>query len=88
MLGIGNSGRDSWTNPIWEQIRDRLDLVDGGFAYSATRFNLSSTAQTDYVDGFWASGRISMSLASPPSSAGHLLKPTTVAEVGRTVQSR
>ena len=58
VLGIGNSGRDSWTNPIWEQIRDRSDLVDGAFAYSSSRFNLSTTAQTDYVDGFWASGRI------------------------------
>ena len=58
VLGIGNSGRDSWTNPIWEQIRGRQDLVDGAFAYSGSRFNLSTTAQTDYVDGFWASGRI------------------------------
>src|SRR6188474_831069 len=42
VLGIGNSGRDSWTNPIWEQIRDRPDLVDGAFAYSGSRFNLST----------------------------------------------
>jgi len=58
VLGMGNSGRDSWTNPIWEQLRDRQGLVDGAFAYSSSRFNLSTTAQTDYVDGFWASGRI------------------------------
>jgi putative ABC transport system permease protein len=58
VLGIGNSDRDSFTNPIWEQIRDRRDLVDGAFAYSSARFNLSTTAQTDFVDGFWASGRI------------------------------
>ena len=58
VVGIGSSERDSFTNPIWEQIRDRRDLFDGAFAYSSSRFNLSSTAQTDYVDGFWASGRI------------------------------
>jgi putative ABC transport system permease protein len=58
VLGIGNAGRDSFTNPIWEQVRDRRDLFDGAFAYSSSRFNLSSTAQTEYADGFWASGRI------------------------------
>ena len=51
-------GNDSWTYPIWEQIRDRSDLFDGVFAYSSTRFNLSRTAQTEYVDGFWGSGRV------------------------------
>lgn len=65
VVGIGNSERDSFTNPIWEQIRDRRDLFDGAFAYSSSRFNLSSTAQTDYVDGFWASGRIFEVLGVP-----------------------
>jgi predicted permease len=39
-------------------VRDRADRFDGAFAYSSSRFNLSSTGQTDYVDGFWGSGRI------------------------------
>ena len=65
VLGIGNSGRDSWTNPIWEQIRDRRDLFEGAFAYSGSRFNLSNTAQTEYVDGFWASGRVFEVLGIP-----------------------
>ena len=56
-LGTGQ-GIDSWTYPIWEQVRDRSDLFDGAFAYSSSRFNLSRTAQTEYVDGFWGSGRI------------------------------
>ncbi len=59
---IGNErqggGRDSWTNPIWEQIRDRQQLFDGAFAWSSGRFNLSQSAETEYVDGMWASGRI------------------------------
>jgi predicted permease len=46
----------SWTNPIWEQIRDRRDLFDGAFAWSANRFNLSSGGETMFADGFWASG--------------------------------
>jgi putative ABC transport system permease protein len=64
VVGTGQ-GRDSWTYPIWEQIRDRRDLFDGAFAYSSTRFNLSRNAQTDYVDGFWASGRIFEVLGVP-----------------------
>lgn len=50
---------DSWTNPIWEEIRGRQDeIADGAFAWSAERFNLSSTGETDPVDGIFASGRI------------------------------
>ena len=57
VLGMGRD-RDSWTYPIWEQVRGRADLFDGVFAYSSGRFNLSSAGQTDYVDGFWGSGRV------------------------------
>ncbi len=48
---------DSWTNPIWEQVRVHKDLVDDLFAWSAQRFNVSQTAHAEYVDGVWASGR-------------------------------
>ena len=65
VLGIGNSDRDSFTNPIWEAIRGHGDIVDGAFAYSSSRFNLSTTAQTDFVEGFWASGRIFEVLGVP-----------------------
>src|SRR4029453_4465270 len=58
-LAVVSTARDmdSWTYPIWDQIRQRADLFDGAFAYSSSRFNLSRTAQTEYVDGFWGSGR-------------------------------
>jgi len=48
--------RGSWTNPIWEQVRDRQHLFDGAFAWSSTRFNLASSGQTEFVDGIWAGG--------------------------------
>jgi predicted permease len=57
VLGI-KDGRDSWTYPIWEEIRDRAEIFEGAFAYASSRFNLARSAQTEYVDGFWASGRI------------------------------
>src|SRR5204862_8273401 len=50
-------GISSWTNPIWEQIRDRREtLVGDAFAWNNTRFNLSKGGETEFVDGLWASG--------------------------------
>jgi len=49
--------RGSWTNPIWEAIRDRQQAFDGATAWSPTRFNLAAGGQTEMVDGVWASGR-------------------------------
>jgi putative ABC transport system permease protein len=58
IVGTGPERRNtSWTNPIWEQIRDRQTLFDGAFAWSSTRFNLAEGGQTEFVDGVWASGR-------------------------------
>jgi putative ABC transport system permease protein len=55
MLGA-NGERASWTNPIWEAIRDRSSLFDGAVAWSVTRFNLSQGGEVQFVDGLWASG--------------------------------
>ena len=49
-------GPNSWTNPIWEQIRERADLFGGAAAWSSTRFNLSQGGQTEFVEGIWTSG--------------------------------
>jgi predicted permease len=58
LLVSGSDGRPtSWTNPIWEQIRERQGLFDGALAWSSTRFNLAEGGQTEFVDGVWASGR-------------------------------
>jgi predicted permease len=49
----------SWTNQIWEQIRDRGgEMFAGAFAWSADRFDLSRGGQTEFVDGLYASGRM------------------------------
>ena len=59
MLGDGESGRPtSWTNPIWDQVRNHERLFDGAFAWSGSRFNLAPGGQTELVDGMWASGRL------------------------------
>jgi predicted permease len=50
-------GTDSWTNPIWEQIRaSRRDVFQNAFAWCGTRFNLADRGETDYVSGAWTSG--------------------------------
>ena len=41
-----------WSNPVWEQIRDRhANLFEAVFAFSrrTTRFNLAQRGQTDFV---------------------------------------
>jgi putative ABC transport system permease protein len=59
MLSDGSpNGQQSWTYPIWDQIRQRPQLFDGAFAWSGNRFNLASGGETEFVDGLWASGGI------------------------------
>ena len=49
----------SWTNPIWEAVRDRRQaFAEGAFAWATDRFNLSPTASSDIVDGLWISGSL------------------------------
>jgi predicted permease len=50
--------RREWTNPIWEQVRDRAGLFDGAFAASSARFNLAVRGESEFVDGLWASGNM------------------------------
>ena len=46
----------SWTNPIWEAIRDRRSMYDGAFAYGDITFDLSQRGAVDPIDGLRASG--------------------------------
>ncbi len=46
----------SYTNPLWEQIRDRQTGFSGMLAYSGTRFDLSSGGVSEPVEGIWVSG--------------------------------
>src|SRR5580700_3009389 len=46
-----------FTNPIWEQIRDRQDVFSGIFAYGGQRFNLAAGGEARYAQGNYASGQ-------------------------------
>ncbi len=78
MIGIedasGALGRTSWTNPIWEQIRERRQLWDGAMAWSPSRFNLAEGGQTELVDGVWTSGGY-FELLGVPALLGRTLTP-------------
>ena len=50
--------RTSWSNPLWEQLREREpQLFDGAFAYTQQRFNLARGGEVKPAAGIMASGR-------------------------------
>ncbi len=44
------------TFPIWEQIQQHQELVDGVAAWSEERFDLSARGASEFVDGLFVSG--------------------------------
>jgi putative ABC transport system permease protein len=52
-----NTGKNStYTNPLWEQIRDHQTGFSGLLAYSQDRFDLSSGGVSQFAEGLWVSG--------------------------------
>ena len=49
-------GASEFTNPIWEQIRDRQDVFSGAFAYGGAFFNLRSGGEVRNARGSLVSG--------------------------------
>lgn len=71
----------SWTNPIWEEIRNRPDLFDGAFAMTNTRFDLSEGGETRYIDGIMASGAF-FDVLGVPAQVGRVFHPADDARGG------
>jgi predicted permease len=46
----------TFTNPIWEQVRDRQDVFSGAFAYSPIRLNLAGGGEVRNASASWVSG--------------------------------
>jgi len=57
VLGDIPGERTFWSNPLWEQLRDRPGF-DGAFAWGVQRLNLAPSGESDLVSGLWASGRM------------------------------
>ncbi|MGN6591808.1 MAG: ABC transporter permease, partial [Terriglobales bacterium] len=62
----------SFTNPMWEQVRDGQDVFSGAFAWSAVQFNLNPNGERQMVRGDWASGDYFATLGVEPER-GRLL---------------
>jgi putative ABC transport system permease protein len=64
--------RSSFTNPLWEQLRDRQDVFSGVFAWSVARFDLAQGGAAHYAQGIWVSGEFFRVLGLRPA-AGRLI---------------
>ena len=63
---MAGPNRTSWSNPLWEQLRERdRQIFDGAFAYSSPRFNLARGGETRPAVGMMASGRVFEVLGVP-----------------------
>src|SRR5580700_9223179 len=65
-LGMKTEDRVSFTNPIWEQVRDRQDVFSGAFAYSPNRLNLAGGGEVRNANANWVSGDFFSTLGVHP----------------------
>lgn len=63
----GSSPRTTFTNPLWEQLRDQQDVFSSAFAWSPARFNLAQGGAVRYAYGIWASGDFFRTLGVRPA---------------------
>ena len=54
--GFGRSPRTSYTNPIWEALRNHQDIFAGVFAWANDEFNLAPIGAAQNVRGVYVSG--------------------------------
>jgi putative ABC transport system permease protein len=66
-------GDEEFTNPIWEQLRDRQDVFSELLAYNAPRFNLAQGGEAHYVRGSWVSGHYFSTLGVQPAAGRTLV---------------
>lgn len=62
----------TFTNPLWEEIRNRQDFYSGIFAWSLTQFDLAQGGAVHDVNGMFASGGYFSTLGIRPA-AGRLI---------------
>jgi predicted permease len=56
LVQVKMGGDSSYTNPLWEQIRDHQTGFSGMLAFSRDRFDLSSGGVSQFAQGLWVSG--------------------------------
>ena len=68
------TSRRTYTNPIWEQVRDHQGVFSGAFAWSPTGFDLAMGGPQQEIDGMYTSGGYFTTLGVRPA-IGRLLEP-------------
>jgi predicted permease len=58
-------GNPSFTNPLWEAIRDHQQAFSSALAYSPDRFNLAAGGESQMANGVWVSGEYFHTLGVP-----------------------
>jgi len=65
-LVMKSESGSTFTNPIWEQVRDRQDVFSGAFAYSPIRLNLAGGGEVRNASTSWVSGDFFTTLGVQP----------------------
>ena len=68
----GGTPNSSFTNPLWEQVRDQQDVFSGIFAWSPSQFDLAQGGEAHYAQGLYTSGDYFRTLGVR-AAAGRLL---------------
>jgi len=66
LVRLNLSDSTNFTNPLWEQIRDRQDVFSGVFAVGSGRFNLAAGGEARFADSNFVSGQFFDTLGLPP----------------------
>src|SRR5580704_8829737 len=72
---VGQERYDGFSNPVWEQLRDRQDVFLGIFAYGRWGFDLSQGGAERPVNGTYVSGQYFETLGIH-AALGRLLRPS------------
>lgn len=65
----------AFTNPLWENLRERQDVFSGMAAWGNARFNLARGGAVQPAEGIWVSGDYFGTLGVRPAM-GRLISPT------------
>jgi putative ABC transport system permease protein len=63
-----NEPNPTFTNPLWEELRNRQDFFSGIFSWSLTQFDLAQGGAVHDVNGLFTSGNYFSTLGVPPVS--------------------
>ena len=66
--------KGAFTNPLWEQLRNRQNVFSDVFAWGEDRFDLAQGGAVHFVNGIWVSGGFFNTLLLRPA-VGRLIGP-------------